>query len=103
MNITPDYKTQKEVDRLFDLLDLEPDADLRTLLAAAVDRIKDYDAVTYERDEETGRADREEERADRAERFLEEARPYIHAQHGGQPPLADLSLCVHPDCTRFHS
>lgn len=103
MKIMLDAGTQRAVDQLIDLLDIDPDVDLGNLILAAISRVKNYGDVSYERDELAEQAVRLAGERDRAVNRLEEALPIIHASHGGQPPLANLLLCVHPDCTRFHS
>jgi len=103
MKIELDEGTQKTVDRLIDLLGVDPDVGLEELLLAAINRVKKYGEIRYVRDELSSSVIRLEAEAEFAKDRLEEARPIIHASHGGQPVLADLTLCVHPDCTRFHS
>lgn len=101
MKIELDKGTQKTVDRLIDLLDVDPDVGLEKLLLAAIDRVKDHGDVCYERDELTSDVVRLEAGLAEATEFLKEARPIIHASHGGQPPIQDLRLCPHPECTGF--
>lgn len=101
MNIELDEATQRQADRLTDLLDLQPEAGLSGILEHAVLRIMKAEDTFGRMVEAEGTATRERERADRAEDRLDEALPIIHASHGGTP-LVDLSLCPHPTCTRFH-
>lgn len=95
-----DEETVRALGDLRDFLGLAPSVTHLEILKAADRRLYQLAA---ERDEAGEEAAGEERRADRAEELLLEAMPIIHESHGGQPSIRDLSLCPHPECTRFHS